>query len=270
MRDLINFLCTPWLFFPGAVVAFALMFALRRGLVRGRVALAILVGTLVLFGVSPLDDNFAHIALKPDNVPIVGMLFALGFFVWLSLRRAVLNDQRAAAGLGPQESEDAPVKIHVWPDLVYIELIVMVLAAALLIVWSLVYFDPWIAGVLLPGLIIVGLLAIPYLDRNPKGSGYYTFSERKFAITTFCFGFLVLWVLLIAVGITIVAAYFFVGQPLLGWTVMKKFRQSMGWWRFHSMAFMLLAMTGLVVKMFLRWTIDLKYVISIPEYMFNI
>ena len=34
---------------------------------------------------------------------------------------------------------------------------------------------PWIAGVVLPGFIIVGLCAIPYLDTNPKGNGYYTF-----------------------------------------------------------------------------------------------
>ena len=45
----------------------------------------------------------------------------------------------------------------------------------------LVYFDPWIAGVVLPGFIIVGLCAIPYLDTNPKGNGYYTFEERPFA-----------------------------------------------------------------------------------------
>ena len=31
----------------------------------------------------------------------------------------------------------------------------------------LVYFDPWIAGVVLPTLIIVGLMAIPYIDKSP-------------------------------------------------------------------------------------------------------
>jgi hypothetical protein len=64
----------------------------------------------------------------------------------------------------------------------------------------LVYFDPWIAGVVLPTIIIVGLMAIPYIDKNPKGNGYYTFQERKFAITTFLFGFLVLWLSLIVLG----------------------------------------------------------------------
>ena len=46
----------------------------------------------------------------------------------------------------------------------------------------LVYFDPWLAGVVLPTLIIVGLMAIPYIDTNPKGNGYYTFRERKWEI----------------------------------------------------------------------------------------
>ena len=64
----------------------------------------------------------------------------------------------------------------------------------------LVYFDPWLAGVVLPGLIIVGLMAIPYIDTNPKGNGYYTFRERKVEITLFLFGFAVLWSSLIVLG----------------------------------------------------------------------
>ncbi len=62
------------------------------------------------------------------------------------------------------------------------------------------YFDPWVAGVVLPSLIIVGLIAIPYIDINPKGKGYYTLKERPFAIVTFCFGFIVLWITLMVVG----------------------------------------------------------------------
>ena len=64
----------------------------------------------------------------------------------------------------------------------------------------LVYFDPWLAGVVLPGLIIVGLIAIPYIDKNPKGNGYYTFNERKAEITLFLFGFVILWSSLIVLG----------------------------------------------------------------------
>ena len=64
----------------------------------------------------------------------------------------------------------------------------------------LVYFDPWLAGVVLPSLIIVGLIAIPYVDKNPKGNGYYTFAERKVEITMFLFGFVILWSSLIVLG----------------------------------------------------------------------
>ncbi len=64
----------------------------------------------------------------------------------------------------------------------------------------LVYFDPWLAGVVLPSLIIVGLIAIPYIDKNPKGNGYYTFAERKVEITLFLFGFVILWSSLIVLG----------------------------------------------------------------------
>ena len=180
---------------------------------------------LFAMGLSLTDPDFAAIVAKPDNVPIVGLIFLLGFFTWLSARKAVLNDQRLAQGLPPLEAVDNE-KVLVWPDLVYIELICMVALTAVLLVWSillkapleepastvqtpnpskapwyflglqemLVYFDPWMAGVVIPGLIIIGLIAIPYLDRNEKGNGYYTINERKFAYVTFQFGFLVLWI----------------------------------------------------------------------------
>ncbi len=64
----------------------------------------------------------------------------------------------------------------------------------------LVYFDPWIAGVVLPVIILIGLMVIPFVDVNPKGTGYYTFSERKFAISVYAFG-MALWVTLIVVGV---------------------------------------------------------------------
>ena len=64
----------------------------------------------------------------------------------------------------------------------------------------LVYFDPWMAGVVLPGLILVGLILIPYIDTNPKGNGYYTFAERPLAVWMYMFGWIVLWNYLIIVG----------------------------------------------------------------------
>jgi hypothetical protein len=64
----------------------------------------------------------------------------------------------------------------------------------------LVYFDPWIAGVVMPTLIIIGLIAIPYIDENPLGNGYYTYKQRRFAIWTFVFGFIILWCSMIIIG----------------------------------------------------------------------
>jgi len=49
-------------------------------------------------------------------------------------------------------------------------------------------------------MIINGLIALPYIDFNTKGNGYFTFTERKFAISTFLFGFVVLWVVLIVLA----------------------------------------------------------------------
>ena len=52
----------------------------------------------------------------------------------------------------------------------------------------------------MPTMIIVGLMVIPYIDTNPLGSGYYTWKQRKFSISTFLFGFIILWVAMIIIG----------------------------------------------------------------------
>jgi hypothetical protein len=123
-------------------------------------------------------------------------------------------------------------EVHVWPFLLRVEFLAAIIVTAILMVWSitmsapleepanpnltmnpakapwyflglqemLVYFDPWIAGVVMPTLIIVGLMAIPYIDTNPMGNGYYTWRQRKFSIGTFAFGFLFLWVSMIFIG----------------------------------------------------------------------
>jgi hypothetical protein len=63
----------------------------------------------------------------------------------------------------------------------------------------LVYFDPWIAGVVMPSIIMVGLMAFPYVDSNPLGNGYYTLRQRRFALWMFGAGFLQ-WIVLIVIG----------------------------------------------------------------------
>jgi len=137
---------------------------------------------------------------------------------------------RRAAEAKPKAPSDD--KIYTWPHLVRVEFLVALLVVAGMLVWSLlvdapleepaaptrtpnpskapwyflglqeilVYFDPWHAGVVLPSLIILGLMVLPYIDTNRNGNGYYTFAERKYEILTFFLGFHVLWISLIVVG----------------------------------------------------------------------
>ena len=217
------------------VAYFVLMWGLAKlggRLWDKKVGLWILIVGLAGFGLSMLDSDFYLIAAKPDNVPIAAMIFLLGFFTWLALRKAYLNDKQMDGGGIPWEKSESDEKLFTWPDLVYTELLCMSILTIVMIVWSvglrapleeaanptsspnpakapwyflglqemLVYFDPWLAGVVLPTLIIVGLMAIPYIDTNPRGNGYYSFKERKWEIGIFLYGFLVLWSFLIITG----------------------------------------------------------------------
>ena len=49
-----------------------------------------------LMALSAVDPNFQKIVTKPDNVPIVALVFLLGFFTWLATAKAVKNDDRIA------------------------------------------------------------------------------------------------------------------------------------------------------------------------------
>jgi hypothetical protein len=231
-KDLINALSVPQFSLPVLAIAFVLMLVTYRTWTRPAV-FVVLAGIfcLVYFGSMAIDENYLKILRKPDNVPITMMLLGTGFFIWLALRQAAINDERVEKG-EPLIEGGRDDKVLVWPDLVYSELICIVLASVALIVWSivlrapleapanpagppnpskapwyflglqemLVYYDPWMAGVILPGLIISGLIAMPYMDMNPKGNGYYTLKDRKFAVGIWLFGFLILWVVLIVFG----------------------------------------------------------------------
>jgi hypothetical protein len=336
---------------------------------------------LLFLALSMPDPNFFAIVAKPDNVPIVALVFLLAFFTWLATYKAVENDRRMEAGEPPLEKLDDE-KILVWPDLVYTEMICMIALSAVLIFWAiwlqapleepassvktpnpskapwyflglqemLVYYDPWMAGVVLPSLIIVGLMAIPYIDFNKLGNGYYTIKQRRFAYITFQLGFLELWVTLIVLGTLLrgpnwnffgpyehwdahkvealnnvnlseyvwqwwlgrslpavpqlswiventptwisswlqptlqfiailftrelpgtllVLGYFIALPPIMAVTVLRSFYQRMGFIRYMVLANLLLFMASLPIKMVLRWSFNLKYLIAIPEYFLN-
>lgn len=38
-------------------------------------------------------DQFVEILVKPDNIPIAGMLLLIFFFTWVGLKQARRNDQ---------------------------------------------------------------------------------------------------------------------------------------------------------------------------------
>ncbi|MEW4488949.1 hypothetical protein AB1L42_12760 [Thalassoglobus sp. JC818] len=224
-------IANPISFFCLSIVIFIAIVALRKWWVQPTVAWILFNLSVLFLAVSMTDYDFRQIVGKPDNVPIVGMLYLVGFTTWLYFYKANDNDERIAEGR-PLAEKELSDQVLVWPDLVYSEMICMILVTALLIVWGvalqapleepasavktpnpskapwyflglqemLVYYDPWMAGVVLPSVILVGLMAIPYIDFNTKGNGYYTFDERKFAIITFLFGFLPLWVGMIVLG----------------------------------------------------------------------
>src|SRR3954464_14162020 len=355
IKSAINAIADPRLFFMLAVLALVVMVWKRDSIASNTIGYALLGLLLAFFVFGTFDPNFRLIVTKPDNVPIVGLIFLLVFFIWYSIREAVFNDRRIDAGQGPIEKDESD-RVWVWPDLVYTELISLILCSVVLIVWSillkapleqpanpantpnpskapwyflglqemLVYFDPWLAGVVLPGLIIAGLIAIPYIDKNPKGNGYFTFKERKAEISIFLFGFAVLWVSLIVLGtflrgpnwnffgpfefwdihklealtnvnlseyvwvrmlrtgmpsfwlirelpgIVLVLFYVFAVPVILAKALFKTYYNKLGAPRYYVSVFLFLSMMSLPLKMLSRWLFNLKYVVNIGEYFFNI
>ena len=118
-------------------------------------------------------------------------------------------------------------KVHVWPHLLVVEFVAALACTAFTLVFSifvnapllelanfnqtpnpskapwyflglqelLKWFHPMVAGVLLPGMGLVGLILAPYTDRNPSNKP----EDRKFAISLFTM-FLMFWAVLVIIG----------------------------------------------------------------------
>lgn len=367
VKTQIDGLANPVIFFAISTVLFIAMIMFREWWTRPTVAWVLLNLSILFIALSLTDYDFRQIVGKPDNVPIVAMLYIVGFFTWLYFYKAVENDRRIAAGRPLLEQEDNE-KVLVWPDLVYAEMICMIALSAILVIWGvvlqapleepassvktpnpskapwyflglqemLVYYDPWMAGVVLPSVILVGLMALPYIDFNKRGNGYYSFAERKFGVITFLFGFIPLWIGLIVlgtflrgpnwnffgiyeywdvhklevlnnvnlseyfwirglgqplpaaasdatpvvktlailkrewVGLAATLAYLLVLPPLMAVTVFRSYFLRMGFVRYMVLANLVLLMAALPIKMVLRWAFNLKYIVAIPEWFFNI
>jgi len=73
-----------------------------------------------------------------------------------------------------------------------------------------------------------------------------------------------------APGIILVLAYLIVLPPLMAMTFFRSFFIKMGFIRYMVLANLVLFMACLPIKMLLRWSINLKYLVYIPEWFFNI
>jgi hypothetical protein len=356
IKNFSNWATSPVRYSVGSIVLLWLVLWARKFFSKTWVVTVFFALSTAYFVFAWSDPNFNRIVTKPDNIPIIILFVTVIYFTWLSLRRAVINDERTKRGEPTLEGELSKQKVFTWPDLVYSEFICLILFTVALTVWSilieapieepaatartpnpskapwyflglqelLVYFDPWLAGVLLPGYIIVGLMAVPYLDTNPKGNGYYTFDERPFAISFFWVGFILFWVSLVVMGtflrgpnwsffgpfeywdlhklepmvnvdlstmfwigildqprpdnpwvrempgILLVIGYFLLLPPILGKTLFRGMLRDMGMMRYQVFMHLFLWFVLIPIKMGLRWTVNLKYFVSIPEYFFNI
>ncbi len=228
---------------------------------------------------------------------------------------------------------DSDGYLFTFPDLVSREFIAILAALIVLCVWSmgidaplramanpnwtenpakapwyfvglqelLVYFDPWIAGVCVPGIIILGLMAIPYIDTNPRGVGEYNFSDRKFAVPVFMTGY-TLWFVLIIIGQFLRGPNWHFYWPWEDWSIAKPAEQQLvnlppwlGWsllgcyvaagfcrlpWilrrsgqrepgfmiRYVTTVVLCLLMFGVIFKIILRLFFHVKYIIVTPYF----
>ena len=64
---------------------------------------------------------------------------------------------------------------------------------------ELVSYSAFLGGIVAPALIVLSLLLLPYLDRNPKGTGVWFSRDRKAAVIMFSF-FVAAMVILILIG----------------------------------------------------------------------
>ena len=169
----------------------------------------------------------------------------------------------------------------------------------------LVYFDPWIAGVMLPQFIVQGLIFLPYIDTNPEQQGYYSYKGRQLEFWVMSIGF-IMWFLLILVGSTmrgpswqlympweswlhhkpnapetksfslpigllVLGGYFGAGMAI-PMVLFKDWVEEKGFIRYQIIMVHLLVMLAVPIKMILRIFFNVKYVLHVllPFGSFNI
>ena len=161
----------------------------------------------------------------------------------------------------------------------------------------LIYFDPWLAGVVIPFLIISGLILIPLLDTDPRGAGCYSFRDRIWATLPFTAGvlFLVLLTVMAAwfrgsnwdwywpwqdwsmarparpnfrslpnwMGLSLICIYYLLGI-LLPFTFWRSRFEKWGRVRYSIYFFLVLTMAAVVIKVLLRFLLNVRYIVQTP------
>ena len=141
VKELVNVLCQPHWFLILSVIGLVVFLKGYRTFTQPKIAAPFGVFCILVFLASCLDANFVQIVTKADNVPIMMMMFFVGFFIWLAFRQAAINDERSEKG-EPLLEAGADDKVLVWPDLVYTELICLILATAALTGWAILLRAP--------------------------------------------------------------------------------------------------------------------------------
>jgi hypothetical protein len=126
-----------------------------------------------------------------------------------------------------QTRAEAQDKVHTWPHLLVVEFASILIVTASLLIFSalvkapllgladfnktpnpskapwyflglqelLTMFNPQIAGVLIPGIALMLLMVVPFVDKNPSHKP----KDRKFAISIFTI-FVLMWAVLVILG----------------------------------------------------------------------
>jgi hypothetical protein len=163
-----------------------------------------------------------HLLQDPDAMALLLLLLAVGATLIIGL----------CAGHRRDRSEPPGQKlVDTWPHLLKRELIASLIVLLLLTWWAMAlqvplgtradprftptvakapwffvgiqemlqYFDAWLAGIVLPVLVVVGLCVLPYIDAGQEQSGRYTLRRRPLALLVTS-ALLVLWLLPMIVG----------------------------------------------------------------------
>ncbi len=337
MKTMIDGVLSPATVFVGSLVALTVLYLGRRWFVRPAVAWRLLAGFARLLRSLAVRSAVRRRGPCARQHPHRGDALPAGVFHVAGNRPGRGERSAACSGASRRGRRSAQAKVFTWPDLVYSELICMVLVMAVLLAWSLLvpapleqpanpavtpnpskapwyflgiqellfYGDPWLVGVAVPCLMVLGLMAVPYLDFNPEGSGYYTIARRRLAYCRLPVRLLAVVDPLDRHGHVLSRTELEFLRTLRGPRSCKSSlrrptsscRRSPGWppgdlfsgaaaasgpYRAgrlppadgaprvsRSSMVLLLFMLALPLKMLLQWTFDVQYIVALPQWSFN-